>query len=132
MDNVIWAVSEGDYSDYRVLGVFTSKEKAEEYAKTDIYSRVENFPIDPVPDEKILDIVKSGDKIFMIHMQFNGDAGGHQINYTAEYGYDSVFNPSWDPDRLSGAIRARDLESAIKIMNEYRIRYIAEKDWGLK
>lgn len=123
-EKVIWAVSSGEYSDYRVNAVFSTKEKAEAYAarfnklvrhRSDEYG-VEEYPLDPeMPEE--------GLSCWLVFIEANGD-----IKRVDESGY------SFDSTicRIHGggwSVRcfARDREHAIKIAGERRQEEIARE-----
>jgi hypothetical protein len=120
----IWAVSSGDYFDYRVNAVFSTKEKAEAYAKrfnelsrrTDDYG-VEEYPLDPsTPAE--------GLESFLVFIQRNGDI---ERVYRCSYGFDEVVTPLWNKGGWSVRCFARDREHAIKIAGEKRQEELARE-----
>ena len=45
-----YVLTEGDYSDYKVIGVYSTKELAEEAKILWPYSDVESFPLDDIPE----------------------------------------------------------------------------------
>jgi len=45
-----YVLTEGDYSDYKVIGVYSTKELAEEAKILWPYSSVESFPLDDIPE----------------------------------------------------------------------------------
>lgn len=50
MTNIIYVVTDGEYSDYHIVGVFTSKEKAEIVHKLYPDSYIEEYDLDVVPE----------------------------------------------------------------------------------
>ena len=45
-----YVLTEGEYSDYHILGVYSTKELAEEAKSLWPYSDVESFPLDNIPE----------------------------------------------------------------------------------
>ena len=45
-----YVLTEGEYSDYHILGVYSTKELAEEAKSLWPYSDVESFPLDDIPE----------------------------------------------------------------------------------
>lgn len=138
--STIWAVSSGDYSDYRVHAIFTTKEKADLYAEALPNGDVEDFELDPEPDMANLEFMRSGDSLWQFKINLrNGNI--ELVKYHSYYsprhvGYETVAVKSWGNARswfdqephLVGSVRAFDEESAAKIANEYRTRFKTEWD----
>lgn len=119
----VWIVSEGEYSDYQVIGVFSREEYADKYMKIydeGIYNHVEKrkFKLDEM--KKYIDENKSN---YHIIMQENGDSMIRYVNYIEEKS-DIYFNVNtlYRCIELCGKINAESSEKAIKILNEYRIQ----------
>ena len=126
----IYAVSEGRYSDYRIVALFSSSDKAQEFIDEIHGDRIEEYELDP-PD---VDMRRQGYRVWYISMQRNGDlhlaADGynsndieedpeikcHYVPYLQEY---ACYRTLW----------AKSKEHAIKIVNEQRAQLIAEGKW---
>lgn len=124
----VWVVEEGSYSDYRVVGVFSTKENAEKVASL-IGGSVGEWPLDPHMDE-----INQGRFPFRVMMEKSGDIVmveqeswySFPINteIRLEMGYKNI------PRRIAGIVFATDETHAIKIINEHRARFIAEGRWA--
>jgi hypothetical protein len=120
-------VTSGEYSDYRIKGVFSTKEKAEQFKLLYDYDDIEEWDLDPeVP------VLPEGVYPWHVDMKRDGDC----IVYRT--GPDSLgeglrtnwFLSTWEPYRLIVDCLAPDKEGAAKIANEIRARLIATDKWG--
>ena len=123
----IYLVTDGSYSDYRVLGVYSTKEKAE-HAKRLFAAdnEIEEYELDATPDSP------PGMLAYQVSMLVSGDVKdtwqdtveGFESRWyvTAQWGADVlvVFN-----------VWARDIEHAVKISNEWRAQIVALGLWDL-
>jgi hypothetical protein len=126
----IFLVTTGDYSDYRVCGVFDKKELAQKYIKSftkDSYTkfRIEEYPLNPYKFELtnnykpyFLRMTKEGNctEIFVQDSDYNFKDG------TIDLGFDINNN-------LYVSVFAKDRKHAIKIANEKRVQLIAANKW---
>ena len=140
----VWVVEHGEYSDYRVVGVFSSKANAQQIAdlvNTTDYgwrddARVSEWPMDPAVDE-----LRQGFHQFLIDMRRDGTTERIEIQRVSVYelaGSVQMWrrtrapayrgNPD-KPDVLQAQIWARDEPHAVKIANEHRTRLIATGEW---
>jgi hypothetical protein len=138
----VWVVEQGEYSDYRVVGVFSSQANAQQIADAinagHEFNRatVAEWPLDPVVDE-----LRQGFRPFLVDMREDGslercdpwDVEGYELA-----GYVRMWRrqdaPAYrgkpdKPDILQALIWARDAEHALKITNEHRLRMIATGEW---
>lgn len=123
----IYLVTEGSYSDYRVLGVYSSVEKAE-HAKL-LYvadNDIEEYELDAVPESP------PGLLAYVVLMEISGDVKRLWQESVAG------FKSRWHPEDLYGSdpvawfrIWARDEQHAVKIANEWRAQIIALGLWDL-
>jgi len=122
-DQPIYVVTRGDYSDYRIEGVFTDRSLAEKCADLMDDASVETFI--PNQHRKELD---AGLIFYSIAISREGDVDT-DLSYT-----DSPRNetpPKWAMyGTLWLNIWARDMEHATKIANEKRISLIAQNLWA--
>ena len=120
----VWLVEQGEYSNYHVVGVFSTRINAEEvahvinrHAHTYDTATVTERPLDPFMDEW-----RQGLSPYTVLMRLDGTV---------------VYCVQTDPDRVCddrgicgggfvATVWARDNQHAIKIVNEHRARAIAE------
>lgn len=123
----IYSVSKGEYSDYKVMALYSNKEYAEgicnrirRYYK---YDRpfVEEFTLD-----ENLEILKKGYNIYFLRMDREGNASGIEItgdiDNIGDWGFD-IHN------KLYMYVLAKDEKHAIKIVNDKRAELIANNEW---
>lgn len=153
-DKTVWVVEQGSYSDYRVLGVFSSREFAQQVADAinapdeDGYSGEEatiaQWPLDPVIHE-----LRQGFAQYFVRMYEDGTVDFLQKNKIT--GDSSPLDPRgacksrvsiWRrsqelyykergfQDILQATVWAKDEQHAVKIANEHRTRMIASGEWA--
>jgi hypothetical protein len=123
----IYIVTDGIYSDYKICGVYTTKELAQKFV--DIYGgEIEQWEVDD--DE----VIKNKYNLYKITMDISGNT--KEINISNDW-YDYLRINKYDNDithvrfeedltHLDIFVLAKDEQSAIKIANEKRIKYISE------
>ena len=127
----IFIVTQGDYSDYHICGVFTSEELAQKFIdsfgiqKWDVM-RIEEYSLNPLEIE-----LRKGYIPFFVRMSKEGECieitvedscYGYTIN-ADEFGFDIKLN-------LYYHVFAKDEQHAIKIVNEKRGQLIAMDRWN--
>lgn len=131
MENKIYIVTGGDYSDYHIAAIFSTDKKAEEYVQQngDFY-RVEPYDIDT-------EVVNASKQVWMVNLRIKD----HKVLSCSptEYYSDKIdcfmvfertsFNEGTDIDFV---LVADSMNSAIKIANERLNQVIAEKDMFFK
>ena len=130
MNDVVYVVTEGTYSDYHICGIFTTQENAEEYIsvffKDDRWSeyRIEEHDLNPYMAKfeeglkpYFVRIDKEG-KIDKVETTRFTDDQTHKVRFSSFNEYMIVY--CW----------ARDPEHAIKIAGERRTRVLAADAWG--
>jgi len=123
----VYLVTDSEYSDYRVCGVFSTEEKAkraQEFWNTD--NTIEEYEIDcEFPDTRELNL-------WQVAMDSSGcTPSGHYGPFRISN--DSVVfedRPSMGGDFMSFMVWAKDKSHALKIANERRLRHIAEGTWN--
>ncbi len=129
MVTTIYLVSDGSYSDYSVLGLYSTMEKAE-YART-LYAAengIEKIELDDLPPHP------PGELAWSVMISDNGDV--YRVSQIAPYddtyvGIKSYRHDAWQ-DRKSGRsfyLWARDEAHAIKIATEKRREMLAMGTW---
>jgi hypothetical protein len=141
----IWIIERGEYSDYRVMGIFSTREKAEQmlavvngsedddsYYKATIAER----ELDPCVDK-----INAGLKAYEITMNYNGDteritpillydlSDGLQVWKRTQA---MAWNGKPIADAICGTVWATDEKHAVKIANEFRSRMIAENKMTIR
>ncbi len=143
MADTVWVVEQGEYSDYRVVGVFSSKENALQIVGAiragNSYGddpSVAEWPLDPAIYE-----LRQGFKLFLIDMLRDGtterleeqQVGSYRIAGSVEMWRRTkapMYRGKADkPDILQAIVWARDEQHALKIANEHRARLIASGEW---
>lgn len=112
----VWVVEDGDYSDYRVTGVFTSEENAD-LISDKFGGRVSEWNLDPCVDD-----INAGRKVFDVFMEKDGTV--NKVNVSDDFVIGVV-------SRFQGWFQmwARDKKHAVKIANEQRAQMIASGEW---
>jgi hypothetical protein len=144
---MIYAVSEGSYSDYRVSAIFSTKEKAQEFIDTmkkqsdseyDDYNDIEEYQLDP----PVADLLGRGYSVYSVLMLRNGnververtDNGSYDISSAGQsHIWERTKAPAYRgknvEDVLHMEVWAKDDKAAVKIVNEKRVQMIAMGEW---
>jgi|JI10StandDraft_1071094.scaffolds.fasta_scaffold1460494_1 hypothetical protein len=137
----IYAVNSGSYSDYRVVALFSTPERAQEFMAAvpdSDYNGVEEFELNP----DTADLIKRGYSLWLVHMLRDGNTERVEQLKLSLYGVDDVGHHIWRrtqapayksrgiPDCLTSTVWAKSEEAAVKIVNEYRARMIASGEWS--
>lgn len=135
MSGSVWTVESGEYSDYRVHAVFSSKELAIEILEaagvkwTDDPSwgyndRIVERPLDPETD-----LTQRGYELWYVRLDRSGEVDDCRLR-GGELDASDLFDDErlavWRSNEISGYVVARSKKHAIKIANDYRARAIAE------
>ncbi len=137
----VWVVEQGEYSDYRVVGVFSSEVNARRIAAAlngaypSSPAWVAEWPLDPAVAD-----YNSGHRRFLVWMRRDGTIERSELSEMTGYqlgGSVEIWRRSQAPayrgkgveDCLQADVWAIDLTHAVKITNEHRIRLIAEGLW---
>lgn len=140
----VWVVEQGSYSDYRVVGVFSTEENAQQVAaavntpeedKWGDGATVSEWPLDPAVDE-----LRQGFAMYSVHMLEDGTT--EKVEREAVHGYGitgslvmwrrstaRAYRGKDAKDLLDATVWAKDEDHAIKIANEHRTRMIATGEW---
>ena len=138
----VWVIEQGSYSDYRVVGVYSSKKNAQlvcdaiNAGESYDNATVAKWPV----DESVLEVSR-GYKRFIVTMLRDGTVenirGPEAIS---SYDMSSTLAiwrrtqaPTYKgkgiPDSLNGSVLAKDEKHAVKIANEQRKQMIALGRW---
>ena len=135
----IWVIEDGEYSDYHIIGVFSSKEGAS-LVQARTGGTVAEWPLDPAVSE-----LRAGLSRWRVLMLRDGTAEKVEVRDTNEYiissadlaGEAMVWRRSIAPffrgrhvaDCLDAAVWANSPAHAVKIANEKRAQLIASGQW---
>ena len=121
---ILYVVTSGEYSDYKIESIFSTKEKAEKFCSL--------FPEDafqkPDIEEYELDEYSNKDKKeFRVSMSIDG-----HVNFVYQIDPGDIDKEScfFHKNLLYSCCYADDTQHAIKITNERRVKLIALGLWG--
>ena len=131
----VWLIDDGDYSDYHVVGIFSTKENAE-FISDKVGGSVSEYIVDSYVEQ-----IRNGYLRFQIVMRKNGDTETVNVGLSQyDIGNGNVFQ-IWErtkapayadknlPDVLTARLWAKSQKHAIKICNEHRAQMIANGEW---
>ena len=140
----VWVVERGEYSDYRVVGVFSSKVGAQLVA--DAINTLNTYAsdratIDEWPLDSAVSELQHGLRPYLVDMRKDGTVERCAVSDVS--GYDLAgFVRMWrrtqapayrgnpdKPDVLHCNVWAKDEQHAVKIVNEHRAQIIASGRW---
>lgn len=131
----IWVVEEGEYSDYHVVGAFSSEANANQIADL-VGGDVAEWKIDPNIAE-----LNKGLRIYSIQMQKDGTIDSCEKVDMSSYALTSISVVMWRrsqapayigknvDDVMTATVWAKDRKHAIKIVNEHRAEFVANGKW---
>jgi hypothetical protein len=138
---LIFAVNTGSYSDYGIVALFSTAEKAQEFMAAvphGDYNAVEEYELDP----PTADMLRRGYSVWSVHMLRDGTVEETRQYDTDLYGVGGVGSfRIWErskapayvgkgmADALTGNVWAKSEKQAVKAMNEKRLQMIAEGKW---
>lgn len=140
----VWIIEHGSYSDYRVVGIYSSHQKAQRVAdylnsgdSAWSTATVRERPLDPA-----VDAINAGYMCYVVNMLRDGtvervvaspidayDIEEHSRVRVWERSKAPAYRDKNVPDCLSGHVLAKNEEHAIKIVNERRTQMIANGEW---
>lgn len=132
-DTIIYIVTDGEYSDYKICGVFDDPGLAKEFQDAGGHRSIEEYPLNPYVFQ-----LREGWNIWEVEMLKNGDTPACEIDNTyLDWDTPHFFFYKWrlgegsfPEGYLSAKVLARSEEHAIKIVSDYRAQSIAEDRWG--
>jgi len=140
----IWVVEQGSYSDYRVVGVFSTKENADKIAALlNVDSPSDEATVDEWVFDPGIKELNAGKSLYFVQMQKDGTVERVQLREFSSYelrsaGRAEMWRRSTAPAYRGGpntfdvmwmTCWAKDETSAIKITNERRSEMIASGKW---
>lgn len=143
MKSSVWVIERGSYSDYKVVGVFTSKENADDMAaminKAETHGEpatVAEWPLDPAIKE-----LRAGFLPYHVWMLRDGTTERCKRCDVSIYNIENETPEIWRRSRapaykgqgiedcISITVWAKDDKHAVKIVNEMRAQMIASNRW---
>jgi hypothetical protein len=129
MSKKLFMLTQGEYSDYSVVGVFSTKENAESFKvayPNDEYNDIEEITVDPD-----ITYIRKGMKKWYVNMTREGGTGNS--GQTTHEDVCCEFLEKWSYLRvtvLHVVCYAKSEEHAVKIANERRAQLIASGEWN--
>lgn len=136
----VFVIEQGEYSDYRVVGVFSTKKKAQTVydalkaaGNSDLHDKISEWTLDPF----VLELQK-GYSPFVVIMLKDGTVERCDRREFSSYCSNSflwkrteapAYKGKGIPDALNATVFARNEKHAIKIANEHRTKMIANGEW---
>ena len=137
----IYAVARGSYSDYSVVALFTTEEKAKAFMTAvpdGDYNELETYELDP----DVSDRIARGYRLWHVLMRRDGTVEKAKALDTEAYALGKTEKPwIWrrsqapafrgtnTPDCLDSVVWAKDSGHAVKVVNEQRAMMIANGEW---
>lgn len=129
----LYVVTEGDYSDYHICGIYSTPEKAERARALYHADSIEEWEQDAMPD------APEGMTYFAVAMQRDGTTVYVRPRNADAREEEYDWCPTWPTRWVNGKLEsidaveftmfARDEQHAVKIANERRAQLIAENLW---
>ena len=122
----LYAITHGEYSDYRILTLCSDREKAEKLVEW--YNRYDKS--DPAEIEEYEDsIVVPDESLIPYKVIFNADGSVDQVR-TSSWPMSAVvgLTVGWEDGRFHAHVLATDEAGAIKIAGEKRAFHLAQKE----
>ena len=127
-EKTVWVVTEGEYSDYGIVAMFSTEEDAETCSSLlGEDTRIEEWTMDAY----VVDF-REGRRPWYVVISRDGTVANAAVT-TALPGPDEFFPTFLPPEdrKLTAHFFARSEEHAIKIANERRAIHIANGTWGV-
>ena len=143
MKKTIYAVNAGEYSDYRIIALFSTMEKARDYMEatpqgaSGFYNDVEEYELDP----DAADLIRRGYSVWSVTMTRDGntesvkavDLNASGISDLSSWIWRRSKAPAYKdkglPDCIVSKVMAKSPAGAVKIVNEQRTRMVASGEW---
>ena len=130
MSGKVWVVTEGEYSVYRIVGVFSTEDNARAFCAAHAqlsasdWPRVEEFDMDPEPPTAVTAI-----RVRMTRGGGGAAVGSPEQIDAADLGFQHYLTAFGDY-QLVWNVQTDDPERAVKVVNEKRAMLIAADVWG--
>lgn len=128
----VYVVTQGSYSDYHIVGIYSTREVAEAAAGAETSYRgkpqIEEFDLDPFAEQ-----LHQGLRRFKVAMDREGKSVVARITVSPNDEALDDLDTDGEVDRVDGVLRllvwARDDQHAAKIVNEKRAQIVAANQW---
>ena len=126
----VYVVTEGVYSDYHILGVFSDRRLAENFISK--YTGSSRYYGDEIRiEEYALDVSPEKWEWIFIRMDRNGNVLEYESVISAKQLKPNPSKPDFDFDgNLILYVNTNSVEKAVKVANEVRARLLAEGLWN--
>ena len=127
MSKSVWAIEDGEYSSYHVVGVFTSRENAELILSKLKSGEIVEWPLDPAVEK-----VNAGLSCYYVQMLRDGTVCDCCIQEFRVEEFDIIHSYGGCDSAIAGLrmwVFAKDKGHAIKIATEKRLQDIACGKW---
>lgn len=127
----IYVITQGSYSDYHIITVFSDEQAAESFAKL-ISEKGDTATVEDYELDRYVPQAREGLMPFYVWMtrDGNGEVDGSHILYDDRLSL--LPTPTPDRIRLRGTVWALDEQHALKIANEKRAFLIASGEWKIE
>lgn len=126
----IYVVTAGDYSDYRIVAMFSTKKLAQSFidsfAASTVYDRfndVEEYELNPFKSD-----LSAGRKPYIVRMCKDGQVKQVKLVEASDFHQSDRYSYG---NEINISCFANDETHAIKIANERRVQIIAMNRWGI-
>lgn len=132
---VVYMLEDGDYSDYHVIGIYSTRDRAKTVSAK-VGGTIREMPMNPGYDD-----ICNGFTPWQVWMLRDGTT--ERVMGREPSGYDigdecrvwrrseaPAYRGKGIPDCLDATVWARDEQHAVKIVNEKRAQMIAEGKWA--
>jgi hypothetical protein len=131
METIIYVVTRGKYSDYRICNLFSTKELAQLFIDSFTNEDCSAFRIHSYKLDNLAHELQQGYRPFSLKMTKEGEVYDIEDEYDVS---DCDFindkqNIEFINDELWMSVYAKDIEHAIKIVNEKRLELIGLNYW---
>ena len=125
----IYIVTQGSYSDYHIVSVFSTRELAEKFIELQPPPGYDEYEIEEYYLDQNVKQIKSGLRLYKVTMKRDGESSADLAQYDEEY---MMLKQLWWGVReviLDCHVYAKDERHAVKIANEKRAQMIASGEW---
>ena len=136
MTPMVYVVTRGSYSDYTIIAVFSSQEKADKFLEDNPGVKRDDGDVTEWSIDQEYVTVPPGMRYFQIEMLRDGTVKhihDHTEKWSGDYHSEksAVYSPSLGEEHqhLYVCCFARDEQHAVKIANEKRAQSIANGEW---
>jgi len=121
----IYVVTDGEYSDYHIVGVYSTRELAERCQSATLADNIEEYELDAVG----YSLYDAGYRRY--HVTFEGEQTYVEQSKMDELAGQCIILFKGTPPRIRVTLYAKDEKYAVKIAADYRAQYIASGQYDL-